>query len=306
MESRFPREGVLVALILPFDANGRLMESALAEHLQWLRERGVHGVLALGSTGEFPLLSIDQRKAALEAVARLADPLPVIANISDNNPAVVAELGRYAHYLELPGVAIMPPGFFPATAADQLEHFLYAAEVSALPVMLYNFPERTGTRIAAETVEAFAERAPMAAIKQSGGEFDYHRALIALGKEKDFSVFSGADTRLPEAFRLGAAGCIGGLVNMVPELMLEQFRVFRKGEAGQLEPTASRLKEVGAIVDRLTFPENCMAGLRARGFDPGVPKRRLSRDTLALSEEVTSVLREKFVEWGLPLAPVPA
>lgn len=303
MDLSFPKAGIIAALILPFDASGRLLEHRLAEHLSWLRERGIHGVLALGSTGEFPLLSVEQRKIALEAVARLADPLPVIANISDNNPDVVAELGRYAHYLDLAGVGIMPPGFFPATGPDQLEHFLHAAEVSQLPVMLYNFPERTGTRIALETIAAFADRAPMAAIKQSGGEVDYHTALIRLGLEKNYVVFSGADTRLPEVFGMGAAGCIGGLVNMIPELMLEQFRVYRLGEPGSLEPTASRIREVGRIVDRLTFPENCAAGLRARGFDPGYPKRRLSAETLRLSDEVAAELREKFAAWGLDPAP---
>ena len=303
MSTSFPREGIFAALVLPFDGQGRLLEPALARHLRWLRAQGVHGFLALGSTGEFALLSVDQRKAALEAVARLAAPLPVIANISDNVPGVVAELGRFAKSLGLAGVGIMPPGFFPSPPSDQLEHFLFGAEAADLPVMLYNFPERTGTRIAIETVAAFAERMPMAAIKQSGGEFAYHRELIALGREKNFSVFSGADTRLPEAFQLGAAGCIGGLVNFVPELMLEQFRVFKLGQAGELEPTASRLQEVGAIIDQLSFPENCTAAIRSRGFDPGVPKRRLSAETLALVETVVKQLRGRFEAWGLRPAP---
>lgn len=299
MNNAFPKEGIFVALYLPFDAEGRLIESALRDHLAWLRGCGIHGVLALGSTGEFPLLTLDQRKQALEAVVRLADPLPVIANISDNRPRVVAELGRLARELGLPGVGIMPPGFFPSSGPDQLAHFLHAAEASDLPVMLYNFPERLGNRIAIETVAAFADRAPMAAIKQSGTEFEYHKELIALGNEKDYSVFSGADTRLPEVFGLGARGCIGGLVNMVPELMVEQFKVYRQDAPGELEPTASRMQEVGAVVNRLTFPENVAAGLRARGFEPGYPKRLLSPESEQLSGEITSELRRLFAEWGL-------
>ena len=81
-----------------------------------------------------------------------------------------------------------------------LEFFLRAAEAVDLPFCLYNFPELTGNRIGLETIAAFAERAPMAAIKQSGAEFAYHRPLIRLGHEKGFTVFSGADARLPEVF----------------------------------------------------------------------------------------------------------
>src|SRR5438067_1330850 len=82
--------------------------------------------------------------------------------------------------LGLAAVALMPPPFYPVSQADMLAFFLHVADAVGLPVMLYNFPELVGKRIELATIEAFAERAPMCAIKQSGGEFDYHRALIAL------------------------------------------------------------------------------------------------------------------------------
>lgn len=288
------------------DANGKLMKRALATHLTWLRAKGIHGALALGSTGEFLRLGVEQRKEVLEVVAELAAPLPVIANISDINPRIVAELGRFARRLKLPGVAVMPPNFFPCSAADQLAHFEYAAEAAQLPMMLYNFPELTCNRINLDTISLFADRHPMAAIKQSGGEFGYHTELIRLGKQKNFVVFSGADTRLPEVFKLGAAGCIGGLVNIVPELMIEQFNVYRRNQPGRLEPTATRMREVGAIVDRLTFTINCTAGVEARGFEVGTPKMVVSDATRNIYSGVVTDLRRNFAEWGLELAAGPA
>jgi 4-hydroxy-tetrahydrodipicolinate synthase len=301
MNTPFPREGILAALAIPSDARGRVLKKPLAAHLSWLREQGVHGVLALGSSGEFPRFSVDARKAALETIAELAAPLPVIANISDVRSQVVAELGRFARSLGLPGVGIMPPSFYPLSPADQLAFFLHAAEATQLPVMLYNFPELTGNRIAAETIAAFADRAPMAAIKQSGREFEYHRQLIEIGAEKDFSVFSGADTRLPEVFALGAHGCIGGLVNFVPEYMLSIHEHCRLGRAGEWETMAARMKEVGVIVDRLTFPLNVAAGVEARGFDPGEPKTVVSEESVAIYHGIVESLRDCFAVWGLDL-----
>ena len=302
MKNSFPPEGILAALTIPTDANGRLMKRALATHLSWLRAKGIHGVLALGSTGEFPRMSVEQRKAVLEAVAELAAPLPVIANISDINPSIVAELGRFARRLKLSGVAVMPPNFFPCSAADQLAFFEFAADAAQLPVMLYNFPELTCNRIGLDTIAAFADRHPMAGIKQSGGEFGYHTELIRLGKQKNFVVYSGADTRLPEVFKLGAVGCIGGLVNIVPELMVEQFNVYRKGLPGRLEPTATRMREVGAIVDRLTFTLNVTAGVEARGFEVGTPKMIVSDLSKKIYAGIITDLRKRFAEWELELA----
>ena len=176
----------------------------------------------------------------------------------------------------------MPPVFFPVSQADMLAYFLHVADAVGLPVMLYNFPELTGKRIDAATVAAFAERAPMCAIKQSGGEFSYHRELIALGRERNFAVMSGADTRLSEVFTLGAAGCIGGLVNIVPEVMVAIDRVVRQGQPGDAGAAAAVMTELGTMIDRLTFPLNVAAGIEARGFRPGIPKAIVSPESRAI------------------------
>ena len=302
MLSTAPHQGVFAALWLPTDDSGHLLRAALAENLGFLKQHGVNGVLALGSTGEFPQFDVEQRKHALAMVAELAAPMSVIANISDIRPKAVAELGKFAMALGLPAVAIMPPGFFPSSQDDLLAHFLHAAEASGLPTFLYNFPELTGTRIGLETVAAFADRGHMAGIKQSGAEFAYHRELIALGRERDFSVFSGADTRLPEVFGLGADGCIGGLVNIAPDLMVHLYNVCRLGAPGEISPVFERLKQIGTSIDRLTFPLNVAAGMEARGLTVGTPKAIVSAASNRLYRDIVAELQELFRTWDL--APV--
>jgi 4-hydroxy-tetrahydrodipicolinate synthase len=168
--------------------------------------------------------------------------------------------------------------------------------------MLYNFPELTGKRIDLPTIAAFAERAPMCAIKQSGGEFAYHRDLIALGREKGFVVMSGADTRLPDVFALGGAGCIGGLVNIVPELMIAIDRICRQRQPGDHTRAAAAMVEVGRIIEQLTFPLNVAAGLEARGFKPGVPKTIVSEESKRLYAKIVAELVAHFRNHNLELA----
>jgi 4-hydroxy-tetrahydrodipicolinate synthase len=302
MSSSFPRHGVIAALSLPTNLQGRVLKRALSAHLAWLRKKGVHGVLALGSTGEFVRLSPEERMAALELIAELAAPLPVIANVSDINPRIAAGLGRFARRLGLPGIAIMPAHFYPVSAADQLAFFLHVAEAASLSVMLYNFPELAGNRIAIETVEAFAKRADLTAIKQSGGEFSYLNSLVALGRKRNFSVFSGADTRLEEAFRIGASGCIGGFVNFVPEYMLEIYRSVREGRPGDPSLAAERLREVGRVMERATFPLNIAAGIEARGLEAGRPKTVISAESQRSRAAIVRELKAIFKSWKLPPA----
>jgi dihydrodipicolinate synthase/N-acetylneuraminate lyase len=277
-----------------------MLKRALVTHLAWLREKGIHGVLTLGSTGEFVRLSPEERMAALELIAELAAPLPVIANVSDINPRVAAGLARFARRLGLPGIAAMPPHFYPVSAADQLAFFLHVAEAASLPVMLYNFPELAGNRIPIETVEAFVKRADLVAIKQSGGEFSYLEPLVALGRKRNFSVFTGADTRLEEAFRIGAAGCIGGFVNFVPEYMLEIYRAMHEGVPGEFSLAADRLRAVGRVIEKTTFPLNIAACIEARGFDAGVPKTIVSKESQRAHTAIVRELRAMFKSWKLP------
>ena len=306
MVTSFRPKGIFSAQWLPTDSAGRLDRAGLAAHIAFEKRAGIHGVLGLGSTGEFPHFSPEERKDVLAAVAELAAPLPVIANITDIRPKVSIELGRFARSLGFPAVALMPPVFFPMSQDDVLAYFLHVAEAVDLPIMLYNFPELTGKRIDLSTIAAFADRASLCAIKQSGGEFGYHRELIALGREKNYVVMSGADTRLTEVFALGAAGCTGGLVNIVPELMLDIYHCCAAGRPNDAALSATRMVEFGRVIDQLAFPPNVAAGLAARGFAPGVSKSILSPASRALSARIESELRALLIQWGLPLGPVAA
>ncbi len=87
--------------------------------------------MGLGSTGEFPHFSPDQRKRVLAALAEVATPLPVVANITDLRPRAAIELGRFAKTLGFPPVALMPPPFFPMAQHDVLAYFLHVADSEA-------------------------------------------------------------------------------------------------------------------------------------------------------------------------------
>lgn len=300
---RAPRCGIVAALWIPTDEDGGLRCDLLKRHLEWLKACGSHGVMALGSTGEFARMGLSERKAVIEAVAELASPLPVLANISSIRLDEAIDLGRTAVGCGVDGVAIMPPSFFPVSQADMLEFFLRVADAVDLPIYLYNYPEVTGNRIGPEVIEAFAQRAPMVGIKQSGGELAYHDTLIALGRKHGFSVFTAADPSLEMFLMKGADGCLGGLGNFVPELMREVYEACAAGAPGNARIASERLGRIGQAIAPLNLPYNVRAGMEARGFDPGAFKTIVAEETLTTYALVREELRGLFGEWELPPAP---
>jgi 4-hydroxy-tetrahydrodipicolinate synthase len=288
--------GIFPAVWTPTDKDGNLMVAELRSHLEFLKRGGVHGFMALGSTGEFPFLEVSTRRRVLEEITTAAGSLPVVGNISDIRPAVVAELGRFCRQIGTAAVAILPPWFYRMNQSDLVEFFVRAADAAQLPVVLYNFPERTGHRIELETVSAVADRVPVIGFKQSGGEFEYHRALTRLGGERKFVVFTGADTRLREAYGIGARGSISGMANAVPELMTEIFKHCEAGTPDLADLATARMKALEPLVDTLWFPYNMAALMAARGLPVGEPKEIVSEESrrtyARLVEQAGALLRE--------------
>src|SRR5262245_25083404 len=89
-------EGIIPAVWTPTDGTGRLLTSELRSNLDFLKRHGVHGFMALGSTGEFPLLDVETRKLALGEIIAAAGSVPVVANVSDIRPSVMVELAKFS------------------------------------------------------------------------------------------------------------------------------------------------------------------------------------------------------------------
>lgn len=262
-------------------------------------ERGIHGILALGSTGEFLHLDQSLKQRVLEITVELAGSIPVIANISDIRPKIVRQQAELARNVGAAAVSVLPPYFFPVNQSDLIEFFVRAGDSARLPLFLYNFPERTGNRIDLETVSAVADRIPLAGIKQSGAEFEYHKDLVALGRKKNFAVVTGSDTRLAEAMGLGVIGCVSGLSNAVPELTVAIYNAVKNEDSALAVEATARMRIVGQLVDKIEFPFNIAAIIEGRRLDAGCPKSIVSEKTRKLHHSLVREFESLFKDWNL-------
>jgi len=286
-------------MMTPTDHDGRLMESVVHDHSVVLKHHGVHGIMALGTTGEFPLLSLETRLKFLDVLAKRGQGIPILANVSDANPRSAMELSKRARAVGAIGVAILPPYYYSITQTDLGEFLVRVGEVSGLPVWLYNFPERTGTRIELETISWVADRVPMVGIKQSGAEFAYHADLVRLGVEKKFSVFTGADPRLAEAMALGVRGCIGGMGNAVGDVKVDLFNAVMRGDSARAEQRTVQMKAIATLIDAFPFPLNIAAMMEARELPIGSPKSLHAPKTWERYRELVANLGALYRQYGL-------
>jgi dihydrodipicolinate synthase/N-acetylneuraminate lyase len=296
----FAFEGIIPAIWTPTDADGALLKTEFRANIRFAISSGIDALLILGSTGEFIQLTVAQRKEVLERAIEAADGAPALVNISHTNPRAVAELAKHARTAGAAGVTLLPPWFYPLGDEDLVAFYAAAGAVSGLPLGIYNFPNLTGKRLTPELTRAIAKETQVTFLKQSGGNFDDHQGQIAVGRELGFKVLTGWDTCIPEAMGLGAKGCVGGLGNFVPEIMLKIHRLISMGRPAEAEAPAQLMKKIGAIVNTLEFPMNVAAAMEARGLNPGAPKQVMSATSkqryAALRDKMTALLRENGLE----------
>lgn len=293
------QKGIVCAIWTPFADDGGVAVDLLDRHLEWLKTTELNGIMALGSTGRFVYQSPEMRESFLRHLLPACDGLPVVANVSDLDPDVVARLGGVARECGAEGISVLPRWYFEQSQSDLEEWFVLAAEAAKLPLWIYTFPERTGNIIHFNTIKSVGKRVDLGGFKNSGDNHEFIKELAPLAREMKFSLFAGADARIPESLDLGAVGCIGGLANVLPEAMVKAFKA---SEAGDVESAADDLELLRTISKRMhlvPFPYNVAAVMEARGIPSGSLPRTMSRVTRAHFEQLKKESKATMDEHGL-------
>jgi dihydrodipicolinate synthase/N-acetylneuraminate lyase len=269
-------KGALAACVTPLrDEGAALDEDAFAPYVEFLRDGGLDGLLALGTTGEGVLLSLEERKRAAELF--VAGALPVIVHAGAQSTADTVVLAEHAGAAGAAGVAVIGPPYYPLDAASLLAHFAAAARACApLPFYVYEFEARSGYAVPIEVVERLRRVAPnLAGLKVSDRPFERVRPYLLEG----LAVFVGAEPLLPEALAAGAAGTVSGLAAAFPREVVALVR--EPGDSDRLE----RVESLRRLLERFPFQAAAKEALRLRGVsirpDVRAPLRPLDEEERA-------------------------
>jgi 4-hydroxy-tetrahydrodipicolinate synthase len=217
--------GCGTALVTPFRGDGSIDETALFALVNWQIENGVELLVPCGTTGEASTLTEAEWLATIELVcAAAAGRVPVFAGCTHNaTHKAVARARRLERIPGLTGILTANPYYNRPGQEGQYLHFRAIAEATALPVMLYNIPGRTGANLEPATVLRLAEIDNIVAIKESSGNLTQITEIITQAP-KDFKVFAGDDGLALPIIAVGGAGLISVASNAIPRPMADMVR----------------------------------------------------------------------------------
>ena len=204
-----PRFGrVLTAMVTPFDANGALDLDVARQLARYLQDHGNDGLVLAGTTGEAPVLTDDERLSLFAAVIETVT-IPVVAGTGTNDTAHSVHLTKEAEALGVAGVLAVCPYYNRPSQAGIEAHIRAMAAASALPVMVYDIPVRTGRKINTPTLlRMFREVSNIVALKDAAGNPGETASLIA-NAPAELEVYSGDDGLTLPLLAAGAVGTVG-------------------------------------------------------------------------------------------------
>jgi 4-hydroxy-tetrahydrodipicolinate synthase len=213
-------KGVYTALITPFNSNGSLDEEGLRDNIRDQITQGVAGVVALGTTGESPTLT-DQEKVRVMQIAKeeTANKIHLMAGTGSNSTEQSIRQSRLAEELGADSCLVINPYYNKPTQEGIYLHFKAVAESIQIPLIIYHHPGRTGSKITPETIIRLSDIPNIIGIKEASGDL----ATIAHWMEQldpEFCLFSGDDTLTLPTMALGGHGVISVASNLVPSTMV--------------------------------------------------------------------------------------
>jgi 4-hydroxy-tetrahydrodipicolinate synthase len=212
-------QGSIVAMVTPMHADGALDLDAYRRLIDWHVAEGTDGIVAVGTTGESPTVSIDEHCTLIRvAVEQAAGRIPIIAGAGGNSTSEAIELTRYAKSVGADAVLSVVPYYNKPTQEGLYRHFAAIAEAVDLPVILYNVPGRAVADLANETVVRLAGVPGIVGIKDATGDIGRGIALIA-ALPPSFAVYSGDDASAVALMLMGARGNISVSANVAPRAM---------------------------------------------------------------------------------------
>ena len=226
--------GIIPPVVTLFDEAGNLDLELNRRYLDKLISKNIHGVLLMGSSGEFSSLTTEERKLYVrEMIKHIHGRVKVMVGVGHTALKEVLELTSYAEELGADGVLVVSPYYWKLSNEQLYRFYSTVASNTELPVFIYNIPQLTGQNLPVELILKLAKDYPnIAGIKETVSDFGHIRQVIAKVKEvrPDFLVFSAFDEHMLPALMIGADGSINGSAVFAPEISVQLFEAYQKGD----------------------------------------------------------------------------
>lgn len=258
-------------MITPLTEDGKFNEKVTRKFVNYLISGGVHGLFIVGTTGEFYGMTPEEKKEVFQVVMdENQGRVAIYAGTNGITTRESVKLTQMAEDCKVDAVSVLTPMFITPNQEQLIKHYTTIANNTALPVVLYNNPPKTGVNLTAATVAKLAEVPNIVSIKDSSGDLTLTADYIRLTQGRDdFSVMVGRDTLIYGALCYGAVGSIASCANVAPRLCVDIYEKYMAGDLRGALEAQFNLAPLRSAFTIGTFPAVIKESLTMLGIEAG-------------------------------------
>ncbi len=292
---------ILTPVVTAFTKDREIDIPANKAIYEFLIKGGVDGIVVLGSTGEFPHLTMEQKKSLAKAAAEtIGDRCRLILGIGASCLAETVEFAKYAEGLGIREVMVVSPYYFELSQTMIEAYYGELAQKISQDIIIYNFPGRTPHNIAAETIYRLASKYPnIIGVKDTVDSVTHTRQIIRKLRPEfpDFQIYCGTDEHFSFNVMSGGNGNIGGISNFAPEVGAAMVQALKDRDYEKVEKYQ---REIEALSEIYTVADPFFVGVKAAMKLRGVPMDTVSTVPFAdVTEEQTAKIGSILKTHGL-------
>ncbi|WP_029758279.1 dihydrodipicolinate synthase family protein [Fusobacterium nucleatum] len=290
-------KGIYVPILTPIKENEEVDVEKLREHVNYIIDNGVHGILAHGSNGEFYMFDDDDYELIAKTIVdEVKGRVPVLMGIGAIRTSKAIKLAKLGEKLGVDGLSLLQPMFL---KPNDEELFLYFKEIADsvpnLSVLLYNNP-RVGYTMSGDLVERLAREVPnIKGMKDSSGDINQLMEFIRRTRDLEFKVFGGKDTMIYASLAVGGVGSVCSTANIFPEIVTSIYNEYVAGNLKESLELQYRFNPVRIAQDKASFPVATKDMANIQGLKVGKPVK----PNLPSKESLVEFFKTKIDEAGL-------
>lgn len=287
-----PFIGTGVALITPFNDDYSVDYQSLRDVVDYTLQNGADFLVALGTTSEAPTLTAVEKADVLKTIVETAaGRCPILLGMGGNNTAALVESIKNQDFTGVDGILSVVPYYNKPNQRGMKAHFTAVADVSPLPVVLYNVPGRVGVNLQSATTVELAGHPNIVAVKDASGNMQQIMEILR-DKPSDFTVLSGDDGITQPMMALGAKGVISVAANGYPKVFCEMVHKMLEGKHQEALPLHYKMLKMNGLI----FADGSPAGIKALLAHIGLCKNVLRLPLVGANDSVCNAIVD---EWKL-------
>jgi 4-hydroxy-tetrahydrodipicolinate synthase len=290
----FKPYGMIPALPTPMKADNSIDFKGLEQLIEHLIDGGMHCLLVGGSTGEYSLMSLEERKAVIKFVCETSNGrVPVMAGTGCHRTEDTIELTGYAAEVGADCALVINPYYMTTSRQGIIDHFKAVAESATIGIVIYHYPDATGVELDPELIYEISQIDGIVGIKNTADGIHTSK-LIALTKDNpNFAVLTGFEHLILPTLALGGHGAVGVVHNLAPKKIARLYDlVVNENNLKEATKLNQELLELYNAIEEETIPGTVKAGLEALGLSGGPSRSPLVPASEKFKLKIEAVLTE--------------